>query len=317
MLYFKNDNSITVFFNDNSFNVWSKDDKEYEKILQLCKNENWIELQLLSNLNKTLLTKTVKFQNNKLIVELSDKEFYEIPEEQKIQSFIKLLKDNGTIDEDIEYIKPFLLNMFENPYIDAVTELYDFIKVGDFEITSDGCFLAYKKVNKNLGSFFDNGATKHKINEYTSVNEFDTNRNNLCSKGLHFCSKNYLELYKEGITIIVKINPKDVVAIPEDYNYLKGRCKRYMTVGIIDEEDSLKDINVSAMLNKNVNTVHSKEKKKEKKDIVNRITQTYNLMQQHNNVNTVANIMNISVETVKRNLRKYRQYINESNTNKS
>ncbi|KKL77279.1 hypothetical protein LCGC14_2036440, partial [marine sediment metagenome] len=37
-----------------------------------------------------------------------------------------------------------------------------------------------------------------------------------------------------GRTVIVEINPRDVVAIPVDYGNAKGRCCRYTVVGEIE-----------------------------------------------------------------------------------
>lgn len=196
--------------------------------------------------------------------------------------------------------------MFENPFIDAVTEIYDYCKAMDFEITEDGCFLAYKNVRSDLGSIYDNGKTKHKIGEYTEEKMYDTNRDNHCSYGLHFCSKEYLKSYSGAVTIIVKVNPKDVVAIPTDYHFQKGRCRKYMTVGILkDKSAMLSDVNVEQMTDNKVKTV----KKEPKKTYVpeNRILQTaYYMKKFKNNKDKVADKMGISVATVERNMRKYR-----------
>jgi hypothetical protein len=147
--------------------------------------------------------------------------------------------------------------MFDNPFIDAVTEIYDFIKKLDLEITDDGCFLAYKKVNKDLTSIYD-GKTQHVIGEYTEEKYYDTDRTIACSKGLHFCSKDYLKNYSpvNTTTICVKVNPKDVVAIPLDHDFEKGRCRKYMTVGIIPENKSITDMDVD---NYFVNVTTAKE----------------------------------------------------------
>ena len=54
-----------------------------------------------------------------------------------------------------------------------------------------------------------------------------------CSAGLHFCSISYLPSFSDrdgGKTMILKINPADVVSIPSDYNNTKGRCCKYIVV---------------------------------------------------------------------------------------
>ena len=36
--------------------------------------------------------------------------------------------------------------------------------------------------------------------------------------------------------MVVKINPRDVVSIPEDYDNAKGRCCRYEVVGVYNDD---------------------------------------------------------------------------------
>jgi hypothetical protein len=62
-------------------------------------------------------------------------------------------------------------------------------------------------------------------------NKVDDNQNNTCSYGLHFCSEGYLKHFGGARTVIVKINPRDVVSIPNDYNQTKGRTCRYEVIG--------------------------------------------------------------------------------------
>jgi hypothetical protein len=66
--------------------------------------------------------------------------------------------------------------------------------------------------------------------------EVDDNKDRTCSSGLHFCSKDYLNSFGGERVVIVKINPRDVVSIPSDYNDTKGRACRYEVVGEIDAD---------------------------------------------------------------------------------
>ena len=236
MLYFKDDKQLTVHFANGDVAVWSATNPEMPRILELCKNAQWGEIEILHNVNKAIMkSKNVIVEKDTIKIDGVTVSNTATP----IMEFIKVLQKKGVIDSEISRIKPFLENMFENPFIDAVQEIYDYCKAMDFEITDDGCFLAYKNVRSDLGSIFDNGATKHKIGEYTEVKMYDTERTNTCSKGLHFCSKSYLQHYVGEVTIIVKINPKDVVSIPVDYNFAKGRCRKYLVVGILNDKDKM------------------------------------------------------------------------------
>lgn len=317
MFYFKDDNQVTVYFADGNSAVWKNDSPSFTHVIDLCVNAKWIEIQHLYNQNKMVIENEVTILDDNTMRIVSTIGSIDVPMNTNtpLVKFIKLLREKGVVDQEITRIKPFLINMFQNPYIDAVQEIYDYCTKMDFEITEDGCFLAYKNVNEDLSSIWDNGQTKHTIGEYTEVTDFDTDRNRTCSKGLHFCSRGYLEHYSGDTTIVVKVNPKDVVSIPTDYNFEKGRCKRYYTVGILGKNGTLQTTNIEAMSNNTVKTVKTDKQRMQDtttaKNLQNRIVETATLMQRYdNNVRKVANIMNISMETVKRNMRKYRSGTN-------
>jgi hypothetical protein len=61
--------------------------------------------------------------------------------------------------------------------------------------------------------------------------EVNDNKDITCSSGLHFCGMSYLSHFGGERTVIVKINPADVVSIPSDYNEAKGRACRYEVIG--------------------------------------------------------------------------------------
>jgi len=131
----------------------------------------------------------------------------------------------------------FLANCLENPRKMAVEELYLFLEQGEFVITEDGCFLAYKRIKDDYTSFHaspDGTHKRHRIGDdvFEDRNECDFNRQNTCSRGLHFCAKSYLPHYNgsEGRVVIVKVNPRDVVSIPNDYSNAKGRTCFYKVV---------------------------------------------------------------------------------------
>ncbi|XAI95949.1 transposase [Microcystis phage Mwe-JY26] len=142
---------------------------------------------------------------------------------------------------DVEPLARFLDRLMDNPIESARKELYLFLESGNNPITEDGCFLAFKKVRDNYrsihGGKVDNSPGKVVEMDRSAV---DPNRHNLCSTGLHFCSWSYLQHFG-GVggtrVVIVKIDPKDVVAIPADYANAKGRTWRYEVVGEVPEDE--------------------------------------------------------------------------------
>lgn len=140
----------------------------------------------------------------------------------------------------IEPLVKFLENLMDNPSYRAVQELYKFMEVGNMPLTSDGCFLAYKKVRSN---FFDihSGTFDNSVGQKPSMprNEVNEDSNVTCSSGLHACSFGYLGSFgssPENKVVVVKINPKDVVSIPADYNSTKMRVCEYEVIEDVTEQ---------------------------------------------------------------------------------
>lgn len=132
----------------------------------------------------------------------------------------------------------FLANLHDNPSKQAVDELYLFLEASDLPITDDGCFIAYKMVRDD---YKDNhtGTFDNSVGQILEMprNQVDDRRNNTCSTGFHFCSQGYLGFYGGGGHVMVlKVNPRDVVSIPSDYENAKGRACRYEIVGEISKK---------------------------------------------------------------------------------
>ena len=72
----------------------------------------------------------------------------------------------------------------------------------------------------------------------------DNNREQTCSTGFHGASWDYASTYSGDTLIMIKVNPRDIVAIPKDYNNMKFRCCRYEVMGIIDSEIQAKHLEV-------------------------------------------------------------------------
>ena len=288
MFYVKNEEGLTIYANDgNIFKVY-KDTPEYSKALGQL--NNLVELTVQLSANKHIAEGNFVVVDGAVFVK-----DVEIPDELPIVKLINTVKSKGLTDEEVESIKPFLKNILENPYINAAEELYDYCKALDFEITADGCFLAYKKVNEDFTSVHKNKKGEHllhAIGTYVEETDIDANRHNVCSKGLHFCSKEYLKSFGGSKTIVVKVNPKDVVAIPTDYNFAKGRCTKYYVVG--------------ELVNGSLVESATKEKLVTSKTTIQpRILETYKLYTEYGDIRIVALKMTISPKTVQRNLQKY------------
>lgn len=161
---------------------------------------------------------------------------------------------------DINPMVNFMTNLMMNPSRQAVTELYGFLEKNSLPITPDGCFLAYKRVREN---YFDchTGTIDNSVGKIVEMerNMVDDNRNNTCSAGLHFCSHSYLSSFGGERTVIVKINPADVVSIPSDYNQAKGRTCRYEVIGEV-ARDVRDEVEFTKPVQHNANSVRTEPK---------------------------------------------------------
>lgn len=143
---------------------------------------------------------------------------------------------------DVKPLARFLERVRSNPIPTAEDELYLWMEGSKLPLTSDGCFLAFKKVNSDYKSFHD-GQTDNSIGTKLpelSEDNYDTNRARTCSAGYHFCSYDYLPTYygNTGRVVICKIAPEDVVSIPDDYSNAKGRAKTYEIIGEVPESEA-------------------------------------------------------------------------------
>lgn len=132
----------------------------------------------------------------------------------------------------IEPMVLFMENLMNNPSKRAVSELYGFLEKNNLPITSDGHFLAYKKVRDDYKDVYS-GTMDNSVGNVVEMerNRVDDDKDRTCSTGLHFCSKEYLNHFGGERIMIVKINPADVVSIPSDYNDSKGRACKYEVIG--------------------------------------------------------------------------------------
>jgi len=131
----------------------------------------------------------------------------------------------------------FLANLMENPNERSRNELYDFLKHGNFPITHDGCFMAYK----GLTSDFKDRHTQTFDNSIGSVNEMpreqvDPDTNAACSTGFHVGTHKYASDFasSDGKLVLVKVNPRDAVSVPRDHSCEKLRVCRYEVVDICE-----------------------------------------------------------------------------------
>lgn len=224
----------------------SRDAFRYEEALSLLRNGETTEQEFLESVD-------IETVFNDIIVRINEDLFFD-PMTNSVEykgeslhpvlskRLIEMWMSKGT--DGILYLVRFLENLYENPSYRAVQELYGFLDACDLPITEDGHFLAYKRVDENYMSMHanpDGTRVDNHIGQKPSMprNKVDEDSNRTCSRGLHVCSFEYLAAFGGAHTMCVKVNPRDVVAVPKDYNNAKMRVCLYEVVGEIPDGDRI------------------------------------------------------------------------------
>lgn len=212
----------------------------YERAIELVKvipsaensDELRMELYEISQPRKLI----ARSSNGRILVDGDVVTFDEKPVEGVIAKRLLWMIEQGF---DAEPLFNFLTLLAENPSYRAVKCLYGFMEANKMAITPEGKILAYKRVK---GDYTDvrTGKMDNSVGKVVSMprNEVNEDPNQTCSAGLHVCSMTYLPHYGAGEgnrVVVCEIHPKDVVAVPIDYNNAKMRVCEYLVVGEVDD----------------------------------------------------------------------------------
>ena len=134
----------------------------------------------------------------------------------------------------------FLVNLMDNPSEGSIDQLYTFLEHENLPITQDGCFLAYKAINRDYTDKYS-GTISNKVGEKVKMpyEEVTADPTKHCSSGLHCGSIDYVRCYGSFKSdengehtgdrlVTVKVNPSAVVSVPEDSDRQKVRVYRYV-----------------------------------------------------------------------------------------
>ena len=223
---------ISAFINGRMFTI-DTDHPNYPILLDAVKNRFWDKFVEYADVARQLnayLSHGVSIKDG--VVSYNGEEIH--------NSLTKKIITFVSQDLPFEPLVKFLENLLENPSKRSVDQLYDFLEAGELPITEDGHFLAFKNVKSDYKDIHS-GTYDNSVGAICEMPRWkvDEDKDRTCSSGLHFCSIKYLPHFSDscgGHTMIVKINPKDVVSIPSDYNNTKGRTCRYEVVAEYTED---------------------------------------------------------------------------------
>lgn len=148
----------------------------------------------------------------------------------------------------------FLERLMNNPSQESREHFYKFVESHGLTITPDGMVVLYKGVNETKDpDVFRSSNSGYGIvttpdgvtTEYQSAplpngvgyvvsiprSMVDDNRNRHCSNGLHAGTHEYASDFAP-VLLTVLVDPRDVVAVPNDYNNAKVRVSKYKVIEV-------------------------------------------------------------------------------------
>lgn len=215
---------------DNKIHTVSKTHVAYQKVVDAIKANDWDLVKSVIDPKQAI----INYSGGKVTINDGTLSWNgEVMHSYLATKIVDMLRE----DLPIEPLVNFMHNLMENPSKRAVDELYGFLEKGAMPITPDGHFLAYKKIRDDYTDCHS-GTMDNSVGKIVQMerNAVDDDKDRTCSAGLHFCSRSYLNHFGGDRIVIVKINPRDVVSIPRDYNDAKGRACRYEVIGELDDE---------------------------------------------------------------------------------
>lgn len=226
-------NGMTLFLNGEVINI-NKNSQKFSDLIEVFDSGSFSGESLEEEIIDILNTKnTVDESFSEDLTEFEGVKMHHVFVEK-----MRKLYDEGYPTHSL---KEFFKNYSENPSFELINKenisrndfgLFDFLSVNELPITEDGCFLAYKGVNEHLFSINGNNKTRvisgyvdktgHILNNIGEVIEchrgdVDPSRTACSTNGLHVGSLQYAQGWAgpSGKVLVIKINPKDVVSVPE------------------------------------------------------------------------------------------------------
>lgn len=228
--------SIVVGLNGKRYDI-QKDDARFEKVLALIREKAAASAEITEDEMKKLIDPEFIFGEEdgvKLVNGVVEVEGEALPSELSLR-VIDLKKQNIPIKRLVN----FWNNLKENPSMNSVQQLYMFLEHNGHPITDDGCFIAYRSVREDFKDFHT-GTMDNSPGQKLSMprNKVNDKPEETCSHGLHVASWEYAKEFGGGARrmIEVKVNPKDVVCVPNDYNNTKMRVSAFEVLAEVESE---------------------------------------------------------------------------------
>lgn len=140
-------------------------------------------------------------------------------------------------------VQRFFERVSSVPRNHSVQDLLTFMQMGELPIADDGSVLVYKRLEstKEAGVFVDchSKKVKQRVGSHVFMDEkmVDADRTQDCSNGLHVARRDYLSSFSGDVTVLAKLAPEDVIAVPH-HDARKLRAKGYHIIAKLSPEDA-------------------------------------------------------------------------------
>ncbi len=234
-------NGISVYFSGGDPLIVPSTSPMYDEIVERVNSGNKTGLYQIVNLAAKVKAHT---KGKFTLVEHDGVEVVMLYNQPMPPALSELLLDFVEAKTPTEAIERFWQNCCKNPSEESRKALYGFIQANNMTLTDDGCFIGYRSVRDN---FTDHRTGKFDNSVGSTVSmpraDVDPVAAHTCSAGLHVAAWEYAWNNfggSRGTTIEVKVNPKDVVTVPPDYNQQKMRvCEFYVIRQVVTENSNL------------------------------------------------------------------------------
>ena len=233
---------ITVYNCDDPKSVTvTKDHINFNKIVDLISKYKGEQVQIESIL---------KLIERKDIVEKEDHiEYKNVKMSKKLKNHILKCSNDYEINSLVNFAKNVNLiptsyrdaNDIErkNPWAEQTKErMFDFITKHGYPITDDGCFLGLRTVTNDYKDKHTR-TINNRVGQTPKMHRYLCNHNpkDTCSHGFHIRNKDYG--FGGGRIMVNKVNPKNVVCLPDDYKSDKMRVCEYTVLFEIEKDEVL------------------------------------------------------------------------------
>ena len=231
--------SVTIIVDGETFVITSDEGERFKDAIKLAQDKDWENLLVLCQarsraaVNANAIMSKFGFEVQQGFVVMGDK-----TRQMKLGGVDVLMRrvdsyaKSGDID-GVTAMSKFIDKLIDNPNPEIMNRVIDFIRFGDVEVDSEGYVIAYKYVESN----YKDSHSRRLDNRVGCVVKMrralvDANINSECSQGLHVCALSYVfSFWSTGKRLVkVRLNPRDIVAIPKDYKGAKIRCCEYTVI---------------------------------------------------------------------------------------